>query len=317
MKNRIIIAGGNGFLGQLLAKTFVAQGDDLVVLTRSPQPGSAQGQQVGFDGRTLGEWANELDGALAVINLAGRSVNCRYHARNRRLMFDSRIDSTRVLGEAIGRCPHPPRVWLNASTATIYKHSLDRAMDETGEIGATPEARDAFSIEIARAWEDALNAAVTPRTRKVLLRTAMVFSTMPSTVFRVLRRLTRFGLGGTMAGGRQSVSWIHEEDFCRAIQWLIEHEEVSGAVNVAAPNPLPNREMMAAMRRVCGAPFGLPATLGMLELGAFFLRTETELIIKSRRVVPGRLTAAGFHFNFSQFEPAVKDLESRFGRNIR
>lgn len=266
-----------------------------------------------WDGRGLGDWATYLDDADAVINLAGRSVNCRYHARNRRLMMDSRVEATRVLGEAIARCARPPRVWLNFSTATIYKHTLGPAWNEAGQIGATPEARDAFSIEVATAWERAFNEAVAPRTRKVALRTAMVFglSGDANNVYRVLRRLVRFGLGGRMGSGRQFVSWIHETDFCRAVEFLIEHEQLSGPVNLAAPNPLPNAEMMRALRRVLRMPIGLPATEWMLELGAFFLRTETELIIKSRRVTPGRLLEAGFKFEFENLADAMGDLERR------
>jgi uncharacterized protein (TIGR01777 family) len=247
-----------------------------------------------------------------LINLAGRSVDCRYHARHRREILESRIHSTRVLGEAIAQCDRPPRVWLNSSTATIYKHSLDRSMDEaTGEIGATPEAKDAFSIEVARAWEAAFNEARAPLTRKVTLRTAMVFSRVEGTVFRVLRRLARCGLGGHMDDGRQFVSWIHEDDFCRAIHWLIDRDDFTGVVNLAAPQPVPNAELMRIFRRLCGAPFGLPAARWMLECGAFFLRTETELIVKSRKVVPARLLASGFQFRFSEVEAALREIEGR------
>ena len=309
--NRIIIAGGSGFLGRLLAEKLVAQNYDVVVLTRTPSGNAGPTKQVRWDGRTPGDWARELDGALAVINLTGRSVDCRYHARNRREILESRVHSTHVLGEAIARCNPPPRVWLNSSTATIYKHTFAPAWDESGEIGATPEAKDAFSVEVARAWEQAFNEAYTPATRKVALRTAMVLSAAKGSVFPVLRRLVRFGLGGKMANGKQFVSWIHEEDFFRAVLWLIQRDEFSGTVNVAAPNPIPNREMMRIFRGVCGVPFGLPATLWMLEVGAFFLRTETELIIKSRRVVPGRLLAAGCQFQFPKMEDAVREIEGR------
>jgi uncharacterized protein (TIGR01777 family) len=193
---------------------------------------------VAWDGRQLADWWHELDGALAVVNLAGRSVNCRYHARNRDLMMRSRVEPTRLLGEAIARCAAPPRIWLNSSTATIYKHSLDRPMDEaTGVIGGTPEVKDEFSIEVATAWEKVFDEAVTPRTRKVALRTAMVFSNTPGTVYRVLRRLVRLGLGGPMAGGGQYVSWIHERDFCRAVEWLIEHEDFTGPRQPGRPAP--------------------------------------------------------------------------------
>jgi uncharacterized protein (TIGR01777 family) len=259
----------------------------------------------------LGGWTRELDGADVLINLAGRSVDCRYHVRNRKLMMDSRVDSTRALGEAIARCVNPPRVWLNSSTATIYKHTLGPAWEENGEIGATLEAKDAFSVEVAAAWEREFNAAQTPRTRKIALRTAMVFGHGANSVFPVLCRLARFGLGGRLASGKQYVSWIHETDFCRAIDSLIEHDEINGPVNVAAPNPVTNREMMATVRELCGAPFGLPASNWMLEVGAYFLRTETELIIKSRRVMPGRLLSNGFEFRFPELRVALEDLCQR------
>jgi len=312
MRNRIIVAGGSGFIGRLLTDRLVSENRDVVVLTRTPQEDARSIRQVRWDGRTLGDWARELEDARALINLAGRSVNCRYNERNRREILESRVDSTRVLGEAIARCSKPPPVWLNASTATIYKHTFDRQMDEaTGEIGATPEAKDAFSIEVARAWEEAFFRASTPATRKVALRTAMVFASSKGGVYRVLRGLTRWGLGGAISGGRQYVSWIHEADFGRSVEWLIDRDDFSGPVNLASPNPIPQREMMRIVRRELGVPFGLPATRRMLEVAAFVHRTEAELIVKSRRVVPGRLQAAGFQFGFPRMEDAVREIEGR------
>lgn len=193
----------------------------------------------------------------------------------------------------------------------VYRHTYGPAWDESGEIGATPEARDAFSVDIATAWEREFNTANAPRTRKVALRMAMVLGNGGNSVFPVLCRLARFGLGGRMANGQQFVSWIHASDLCRALDWILEHEEISGPVNLAAPNPVPNREMMAAVRELCGVPFGLPAAAWMLEIGAFFLRTETELMIKSRRVVPGRLRASGFQFRFPKMRAAMADLLAR------
>src|SRR6266568_6181745 len=312
MRNHIVVAGGSGFIGRLLTERLVSGNNDVIVLTRSPGPVAQSIRQVGWDGRTLGEWARELDGASALINLAGRSVNCRYNERNRREILESRVDSTRVLGEAVSRCNKPPQVWLNASTATIYKHTFDREMDEaTGVIGATPEAKDAFSIEVARAWEDAFDKAPTPATRKVAMRTAMVFAASKGGVYRVLRGLTRWGLGGTIAGGRQYISWIHEADFCRAVEWLIDRDDFNGPVNLASPNQIQQREMMRIIRRELGVPFGLPATRRMLEVAAFVHRTEAELIIKSRRVAPGRLLEAGFQFLFPKMEDAVREIEGR------
>lgn len=309
--HRVILAGGSGFLGQILRDHFLKQSCEVVVLTRSPHGSPGASRECPWDGRSLGDWARELDGAHVLINLAGRSVDCRYHARNRKLMMDSRVDSTRVLGKAIARCANPPKVWLNSSTATIYRHNLGPAWNEDGEIGATPEAKDAFSVEIATAWEREFNAAKTPQTRKVALRSAMVLGHGANSVFPVLCRLARFGLGERMGNGRQYVSWIHQTDFCRALDWLVEHDEFTGPVNVAAPNPVTNSEMMAMVRKLCGVPFGLPAAAWMLEVGAFLLRTETELIIKSRRVVPGRLLASGFKFEFPELRGALEDLAKR------
>ncbi len=309
MKQRIVLAGGSGFLGGVLAKYFTGLEWEVVVLTRSPRPRSDGVREVGWDARTLGKWIHEIDGATALVNLTGRSVNCRYTAKNRCEIMESRVDSTRVLGEAIAQCAKPPGVWLNSSTATIYQHTFGQAHEDSScEMKATPEAKDAFSVDVAQAWERALSEAATPRTRKVALRLSMVLGLGHNSVFPVLRRLTRLGLGGKQGSGKQFVSWIHEEDFCRAIEWIILHEGLAGAVNVCGPNPLPNAEMMKSFREICEASIGLPATEWMLEIGAFFLRTETELIFKSRRVVPRRLLESGFAYRFSYFHDAIQDL---------
>lgn len=311
MKTKIILAGGSGFLGAVLAEIFAAKGSEVVILTRNPKPRTRLIREVRWDGETIGDWQRELEGARALINLAGVSVNCRYHASNRKLMLDSRLNSTRVLGEAIARCTNPPPVWLNSSTATIYKHNFGPAWDESGEIGGCHEAKDIFSVHIATEWERVFSEAKTLRTRKVAMRSAMVLGHGKNSVLPNLLRLGRLGLGGSLAGGRQFVSWIHEEDFCRAVEWIIEHENLTGVVNLAAPNPVPNAEFMATIRKACGAPFGLPATRWMLEIGAFFLRTETELLIKSRRVVPGKLLADGFVFLHPQLLTAIDQLISQ------
>jgi uncharacterized protein (TIGR01777 family) len=308
MKRRIILAGGSGFLGQALASYFQQLGFEIIILTRSAGHLGGAGRQVAWDACTVGPWQRELEGATAVVNLTGRSVNCRYNARNRKEILDSRVNSTRVLGEAIGRCAGPPQVWLNASTATLYKHTFDDPWDEEGEIEAAAEAKDAFSVEVGMAWERTLEEAQTPRTRKIAMRMAMVLGMGNNSVFPVLRRLVRFGLGGRMGNGRQFVSWIHEVDYCRAVEWLITHNDIHGPVNLTAPNPLPNREMMKTLRRVCRVPFGLPASDWMLEVGAFFLRTETELIIKSRRVIPRCLLESGFQFQFPTIREAFVEL---------
>jgi uncharacterized protein (TIGR01777 family) len=308
MKTKIILVGGTGFLGSALADFFAAKGIEVVILTRNPKPRAGAISEVTWDGATLGKWVQELEAARALINLAGISVNCRYHARNRALLLDSRLNSTRILGEAIARCAKPPPVWLNSSTATIYRHTFGPAWDETGEIGGCTEAKDIFSVHIATEWERVFNEATAPRTRKVALRSAMVLGHARNSVLPNLLRLGRLGLGGSLAGGRQFVSWIHEEDFCRAVEWIMERENLGGPVNLAAPNPVTNAEFMAAIRKVCRAPFGLPAPRWVLEIGAFFLRTETELLIKSRHVVPGKLLADGFVFRHPQLLHAVQQL---------
>jgi len=308
MSRRIVIAGGTGFLGTVLAKHFAAQHCDVLVFTRQPKPRSDGVREIAWDGETVGDWAAELEGAEAVINLCGKSVDCRYTAKNRKLLIESRTKPARAIGQAIAKCKVPPRVWLNASSATLYKHTFDTPMDEDGVQGATHEAKDEFSIEIINQWERAVNEVPTPKTRKVLLRTTMVLGLSRNSVVPVLRRLTKLGLGGRMGSGRQYVSWMHQDDFRRAVEWLLDHEQITGPVNMAAPNPLPNAEMMRIFREQCGMPIGLPATEWMLEIGAFFIRTETELIIKSRRVVPGRLLASGFQFRFPNFREALAEL---------
>jgi uncharacterized protein (TIGR01777 family) len=308
MKPRIILAGGSGFLGKALAAHFKARDFEVLVLTRSAGQADVTGRHVSWDARTIGPWQPELEGATALVNLTGKSVNCRYNRYNREEILCSRVDSTRVLGQAIAKCVRPPKVWLNASTATIYRHTFGDAWDEKGAIEARSEAKDKFSIEVALAWEQALNEASTPRTRKVAMRMAMVLGLADNSVFPTLRRLVRLGLGGRMGSGRQFVSWIQQIDFCGAIEWLLNHEELEGPINIAAPNPIPNAEMMKVLRQVCHMPVGLPAANWMLEVGAFFLRTETELIIKSRRVIPNRLIESGFRFQVPTIEEAFKTL---------
>jgi uncharacterized protein (TIGR01777 family) len=270
---------------------------------------------LGWDGRTLSAWASELEGADAVINLTGRSVNCRYTARNRREIMDSRVDSTRVVGEAIARAARPPRVWLQASTATIYAHRFDAPNDEaTGILGGEePDAPDTwrFSIDVAKAWERTFIQADTPAARKVAMRSAMVMSLAPGGVFDILLRLTRWGLGGRAGDGRQYVSWIHEDDFVRAVYWLIEHP-LDGVVNLSAPHPLSYAEFMRALREAWGIRFGLSATRWMLEIACCLLRTESELVLKSRRVIPARLLESGFSFRFPDWPAAARDLCGRW-----
>jgi hypothetical protein len=307
---KIVIPGGSGQVGGMLARAFGARGGEVVVLSRAPA--ARPWRVVAWDAETLGDWRHEIDGADVVINLAGRSVDCRYTNENRRAIMHSRVASTRVVGQAIAAAARAPRVWLQMSTATIYAHRYDAPNDEaTGVIGGKEAGAPSswrFSIDVATAWEQAVDAAATPQTRRVKLRSAMVMSPDPGGVFSVLSRLVRFGLGGRAGDGRQFMSFIHHRDFIRAMEFLIGREDLDGAVNLAAPNPIPNAEFMRELCRAWGMPFGLPATRVMLEIGAFFLRTETELVLKSRRVVPARLLDAGFDFEFPSWGPAAGDL---------
>jgi len=310
---KIVIPGGSGQLGQVLARAFHERGDEVVVLSRSQR--SAPWRTVTWDGETLGKWVEEFEAADAVINLAGQSVNCRYTAENRRIITESRLKSTKVVGDAIAQAWTPPRVWLQASTATIYAHRYDAPNDEaTGIIGGSePNAPDTwrFSIEVATSWERALKDSPTPNTRRVAMRSAIVMHPGKGSPFDLLQTLVRFGLGGQAGDGRQWMSWIHETDFVRAVMWLIEHDELEGPVNLSSPNPLPNAEFMQALREAWGHPFGLPASELMLELGALVLRSETELILKSRRVVPTKLLQSGFTFRFPAWPDAAPDLIHR------
>jgi uncharacterized protein len=313
---KIVIPGGTGQVGTVLAREFDNAGHEVVVLSRHPD--KAAWRTARWDAETLGAWASEIDGADVVINLAGRSVNCRYTPENRRIIKESRVNSTRILGEAIARAAHPPRVWLQSSTATIYAHRYDAPNDEaTGIIGSSePDAPSTwrFSIDVAQAWEQAANEAVTPRTRKVLMRSSMIMSPDRGGIFDVLLRLVRFGLGGPVGDGRQYVSWIHDHDFVQAIYWLIARDDLEGVVNLAAPNPLPYAEFMRTLRQSWGIPIGLPATAWMVEIGTFLMRTESELVLKSRRVVPGRLLQSGFTFRFPTWAQAAEDLCQRWRR---
>lgn len=316
---KIVIPGGSGQVGTLLARALVADGHDVVILSRGRAP--TIGRVVQWDAESLGPWVNELDGADVVVNLAGRSVNCRYTPKNRRLIMESRTRSARVVGEAIRLAKQPPRVWLQASTATIYAHRYDAANDETTGIlgGNEPNAPDTwkFSIDVAQSWEQAANEAIVPQTRKVLMRTSMVMSPDRHGVFDTLLGLTRLGLGGTIADGRQFMSWIHERDFIRSVDWLIDHDELAGPVNLASPNPLPQADFMRSLRRACGVRVGLPATRWMLELGTFLMRTESELVLKSRRVIPGRLLQSGFRFEYPEWPAAAQELFGRWKTDAR
>lgn len=316
---RLVLPGGSGQVGTILARTFHAAGHDVVVLTRKPVPAPWRVAQ--WDGATIGPWAAELDGCDVVINLAGRSVNCRYTPANRREILESRVHSTRAVADAIVRAHRPPRTWLQMSSAALYAHRFDAPNDEaTGCIGGDePDLPRSwrFSVEVVRAWEEALWSSATQGTRRVALRAAIVMSPDRGGIFDTLLALVRRGLGGTVGDGRQMVSWIHELDLVRAIRWLIEHDKIDGAVNLTSPGAVPNAEFMRSLRRAWGTPIGLPASPLMLAVGARILGTEPELVLKSRWSAPGRLLEHGFTFEWTRWEEAAAELCRRWRAQAR
>jgi len=325
---RILIPGGSGQVGTLLARHLYAAGHEVTVLSRHPGDHAEQSwRMLAWDGPTVGPWAAEIDRSDAVIHLSGRSVNCRYNAKNRQEIFDSRVKPTLLLGQVIAASQAPPAIWMNASTSTFYRHALDREQDEfTGERGDLPSERGQhepanlpetwpFSIDVAEQWEQALAATPTPRTRKIRLRSSMTMSPDKGGVFSVFSKLARLGLAGTQGPGTQYVSWIHDVDYCRITDLLLAHPEITdetnGAINLTSPTPIPNRAFMRILRGAWGKRIGLPSTRWMLEIGTFFMRTESELVLKSRRAVPALLLKHGFEFQFPKWEDAAKDLVAR------
>ncbi len=314
---KVVIPGGSGHVGAILRRHFSALGWEVVVLSRHGAS-TSDVKFVPWNGETFTGWEKEVDGAEVVINLAGRTVNCRYNDTNLDQMMQSRVRSVHAVGKAIQQCTNPPKVWLQASTATIYAHRFDAPNGEaTGILGGdepgAPRTWNA-SIEIAKAWEEATNEMETPNTRKVLLRSAMTMSPDAGSVFDVFSSLARRGLGGTLGDGKQFVSWIHEDDFARAIDFLIAHEDLDGPVNICSPNPLPQREFVRILRETWGVRFGFPAPAWLVEVGTWAMRTESELVLKSRRVVPTRLLEAGFEFRFPEWNSACRDLVEKYKR---
>jgi len=300
---RLVLTGGSGYLGRVLTSFFSEKGWEVVVVSRSRPDFSAR--YVDWDGQTMGAWARAIDGADALVNLAGKSVNCRYNEKNKRAIRESRTQTTGLVARAISEAKNPPRVWLNSSSATIYRHALDRPMDEaTGEIGK------GFSVDVVRAWEEAFFAPDLPQTRRVALRLAMAFGAGHGGVYEAFASLVKMGFGGPMAGGRQYVSWVHVDDFARACLFLIEHPEMEGAVNISSPHPRTNAQFLCDLRRAVHIPFALPTAKWQLQLGALARGTETELLLKSRRVVPTRLLDAGFAFDFPHWADAARDIAS-------
>jgi uncharacterized protein (TIGR01777 family) len=295
---KIIIAAGTGFLGKNLEEYFTGKGEEVYILTRNPR----RNNEIRWDARTLGEWKHVLENADLLINLTGKSIDCRYTGKNRKEIYTSRIESTKVLQEAVDQCIHKPKIWLNASSATIYTHSETHLNTEkNGIIG------DDFSMNICKNWEKEFFRVENETTRKTALRSSIVLGNNGG-AFTKLKMITRVGLGGKQGRGIQKVSWIHIDDFCRAVDFIIENETISGVVNVTAPNALPNQEFMRKLRNRMNIPFGLNAQVWQLEIASIFLQTETELLLKSRNVYPEKLIQNGFTFNYPDIEAAFQDL---------
>jgi len=361
MKNKkIIITGGTGFIGQALAKYF-GKDNKVVLLSRQAANGhsnnygkslikAADGYNVTYwrwDAKHLEKhWLNEIEAADIVINLAGKSVNCRYGEKNMHEIIESRVNATETIGNAIRQSITPPKLWINAASATIYRNSTDRAQDEfNGEIsdwkddnmpysffdrvrrkfkkafaalrygkGSTKYRQYDldFSVKVCKAWEESFFSQRTPFTRKVALRTAVTLG--EGGVVVPYFNLLKFGLGGYQGNGEQMYSWVHEEDLARAIEFIFEHTDMEGIYNVSAPNPVSNKEFMATLRKITGYKVGLPASKSMLEFGSFLIGTETELILKSRWVLPSKLTQAGFTFKYPKLDLAFQDIVGKTPR---
>ncbi|WP_345158198.1 TIGR01777 family oxidoreductase [Flavobacterium ginsengisoli] len=299
--NKLIIAAGTGFLGQVLIHHFRDKFEEIVILTRGKSNTIDGIKYVNWNARTFTGWEKELENASVLINLAGKSVDCRYTKKNKKEILWSRIESTKILNKAVLNCKNPPKHWLNSSTATIYRFSLDKQMDEVdGEIG------NDFSINVALSWEKAFFKTETPKTLKTALRTSIVLGKNGG-AFVPLKTLAKIGFGGKQGNGNQFVSWIHEEDFANAVDFIIE-KEMTGVINVVSPTPIRNVDFMEKLRKAVGFPFGIPLSKFFLEIGSFIIRTETELVLKSRNVIPKRLWENGFQFKFGDIDEAFKNL---------
>jgi len=302
---RLVIPGGSGFLGLKLARYFIKKGWKVTILSRSKKLAYGKINFLQWDGKTLGDWAKVIDGADVVVNMAGRTVNCRYNDENKRQILDSRIDSTSVLGQAIGQAVKKPSLWINSSSATIYE-------DTRGDLPANDEYNgkigNDFSPGICKAWEKEFAAAAVPNVRKVALRTAIVIGKEPGGALEYLINLTKLWLGGTQGKGDQFISWVHLEDFARVVEFIIEKEHISGVINCAAPAPVTNKDFMAKLRKEVGRSWGLPMPKFLLEIGVLLLRTQTELVLKSRKVISKRLEEEGFEFEFNTVDEAFKEI---------
>ncbi|TPG39985.1 TIGR01777 family oxidoreductase [Flavobacterium pectinovorum] len=298
---KLIIAAGTGFLGQVLVNHFKDKFEEIVILTRGKSQTIDGIKYVNWNAKTLSGWEKELENATVLINLAGKSVNCRYTKENKKEILLSRIESTKILNKAVLNCQNSPKHWLNSSTSTIYRFSLDKEMDEvSGEIG------NDFSINVALSWEKAFFKTETPNTLKTALRTSIVLGKNGG-AFIPLKTLSKIGFGGKQGKGNQFVSWIHEEDFANAIEFILQ-KEITSVINVVSPKPIRNANFMKKLRKAVGFPFGIPMNTFLLKIGSFFIRTEPELVLKSRNVIPKRLLENGFKFKFGDIDEAFENL---------
>ncbi|RZK55228.1 MAG: TIGR01777 family protein [Pedobacter sp.] len=292
MEKKIVLAGGTGFIGKYFAEKFKILGYKVVIISRN-------NTHIQWDNKT--EIENALNGAEMLINLAGKSVNCRYNQKNKDEILRSRTATTKILGEAILNCENPPVLWINSSTATIYRHAMDRPMTETdGEIGT------GFSVDVATNWEKSFLDFQLPNTRQIALRMAIILGDGGG-VMEPFVNLVRFGLGGKQGSGKQMFSWLHVEDLFNIILFLQKEEVLNGVFNCSAPNPVNNARLMSSLRKT-KASIGLPSPTWMLKMGAVLIGTETELILKSRWVIPDRLTKAGYQFKFPVLDGALVDI---------
>lgn len=301
---KIVLAGGNGYLGTVLSEYYRNLADEIIILSRKPKAANGNIKTLVWDGRTAGEWAAQLEGAEMLINLCGKNVNCRYTKANREEIINSRVIPTKLLGQVIKKMPDPPKLWINLSSATIYRHAEDRPQDEiTGDIGY------GFSIDVCKKWEAAFYETDTPQTRKIALRMGIVLG-MADSAFPRLLNLVKFGLGGHLGDGKQYLNWVHEQDAARCTEFLLQHTELDGNINCTAPVPVQNAQFMTTLRKAWGIPFGLPTPAWLLSIGMAIVGSEPELVLKSRWVVPKRLLDVGYKFLFSEADHAIKDLLS-------
>lgn len=295
MKKKVVLAGGTGFIGKYLEKQFIQQNYEVIIISRQPKHLSWT------DTKGI---RDAVENAELVINLAGKSVDCRYNETNKKEIFDSRTETTKIIGKAIESVQNPPELWINSSTATIYRHAEDRAMTETnGEIG------EGFSVEVAKAWEKSFFDFNLSQTRQVALRIAIVLG-KDGGVMTPFKNLVRFGLGGVQGPGTQMFSWVHIEDVYKIMLFIRDRKDLKGVFNCSAPNPISNKQFMAEMREKMNRKIGLPSPRWMLEVGAVVIRTETELILKSRWVIPERLEQEGYQFKYAKIEEALTEILS-------